>query len=472
MFSKPADTRLLQNRFFLLGITTLLLFLLQLCFLLLLLVSIKVYLQQNVMRQLETSYNHFIDTNRDILRAPDIYGSILDQQSFSGLTFVRIIRENEQLLFTASTEERLNFKDLARLDPAKQGCWLSLFEDQDPSSSGVWNLLSDVPIDTIMVQVGSRDKNFYAIYKKLVGLFGVAVIPAFLVALFIGLTGHRLSLVPLAQLRERLGKVRSGEGDLSSLAASGSREQQEIFNQIDMIIMQNRQLVTEMQESLDNVAHDLRTPMTRLRSVAEYGLQAGDDREKLQSALSDCLEEADRVLAMLKIMMSVAEAETGMMKLDYRTFELSSDLADIVELYAYSAEDEKVQVILEAGEQVWLEGDKTRLSQVWANLLDNAIKYNRSGGTVKIEAIADGGLVKVSFSDSGIGISDQEKEKIWERLYRGDRSRSRQGLGLGLNYVRAVVEAHQGVISVESSLNKGSTFTVELPAEQKKDSGL
>ena len=357
------------------------------------------------------------------------------------------------------------------LDPEKQGCWLPLFEEGNPASGEVWNLLSDIPVDTILVQVGSRDQNFYAIYKKLVGLFWFSLIPAFFVALLIGITGHRLSLMPLVHLRKRLRLVRSGEGDLSSLALSGNREQQEIFRQIDMIIMQNRQLVKEMQESLDNVAHDLRTPMTRLRSVAEYGLQAGDDQEKLKSALSDCLEEADRVLAMLKIMMSVAEAETGMMKLDFSVFELTADLADIVELYAYSAEDEKIQVNLKVGGKVLLEGDKTRLSQVWANLLDNAIKYNRSGGTVDIEVVGDEETVNVFFSDSGIGISDQEKERIWERLYRGDRSRSRQGLGLGLNYVRAVVEAHQGIISVESSLNKGSIFKVKLPLEKPREAG-
>ena len=120
MFSKPAENRLLQNRFFLLSVTTLVLFILQLCFLLFLLVSIRFYLQQNVMHQLETSYHLFIDRNKSVLTAPDIYGSILDQHSLSGLTFVRIIRENEQLLFTSSTEERLSFKDLALLDPEKK----------------------------------------------------------------------------------------------------------------------------------------------------------------------------------------------------------------------------------------------------------------------------------------------------------------------------------------------------------------
>jgi signal transduction histidine kinase len=102
------------------------------------------------------------------------------------------------------------------------------------------------------------------------------------------------------------------------------------------------------------------------------------------------------------------------------------------------------------------------MMQVWTNLLDNAIKYNRRGGTVALDAQAIEGVIQVSFKDSGMGISEQELARIWERLYRGDRSRTRQGLGLGLNYVKAVIEAHGGTIQVQSTLNKGSTFIVEM----------
>ena len=100
---------------------------------------------------------------------------------------------------------------------------------------------------------------------------------------------------------------------------------------------------------------------------------------------------------------------------------------------------------------------------MWANLLDNAIKYGREGGWVKISARVDGSYGVVVFEDNGIGISENEQGRIWERLYRGDRSRSQKGLGLGLNYVRAVLEAHNGTISVRSVLHEGSRFEVRLP---------
>jgi signal transduction histidine kinase len=112
---------------------------------------------------------------------------------------------------------------------------------------------------------------------------------------------------------------------------------------------------------------------------------------------------------------------------------------------------------------ITLELDCTRIAQVWANLLDNGIKYGRDGGWVKISVKQDSTAVTVCFEDNGMGISESEQHKIWERLYRGDRSRSQKGLGLGLNYVQAVVAAHGGEVSVDSVLNQGSCFKVVLP---------
>ena len=467
MFSKLADRRLLQSRSFLLGGTTLLLWLSQIVFLCIVLLAVKSYLQQNILYELESSLELFLERNRQLLIEPDVYGSILDEQSLNGLTFVRIIRNNEQLLFSTSTEERLNFNYLARLDPLEEGCWISLFKEPAEDNNIVWNIMSISPAENMIVQVGSKDQNYYTIYNKLVRLFCFAVIPAFCIAFLGAFIGFRLSLLPLSYLSDRLLLVQSGEGDLEDISSSGTKEHRQIFQRLNQILLQNRQLVNEMQQSLDNVAHDLRTPMTRLRSVAEYGLQAGDDIEKLQAALSDSLEEAERVLAMLKIMMSVAEAETGMMKLEFSEFDLQDSLADIVELYEYSAEDNDIEVTLEAPKGILIRADQTRMAQVWANLLDNAIKYNRKRGTVDITAEQVGSMVKVVFRDNGIGISDLEIERIWERLYRGDRSRSKQGLGLGLNYVRAVVEAHGGTIDAGSILNSGSTFTVMISTENE-----
>ncbi len=190
---------------------------------------------------------------------------------------------------------------------------------------------------------------------------------------------------------------------------------------------------------------------------AEFGALEGISRllKAIASAASDN--------SALRSLTPVDEAESGTMRLERQECDLRKSLEQVVTLYEYVAQEQNVDVILADFSSISLELDSTRISQVWANLLDNAIKYGHDGGWVKISVSAGEKSVVVSFADNGMGISPIEQKKIWERLYRGDRSRSQKGLGLGLNYVQAVVVAHGGEVSVESSLNERSCFQVSLP---------
>src|SRR4029453_18122609 len=113
---------------------------------------------------------------------------------------------------------------------------------------------------------------------------------------------------------------------------------------------------------------------------------------------------------------------------------------------------------------LWIDVDRTRMRQVIANLLDNAVKYTPSGGKVEIGTQSSAGDVVLTVRDTGVGISADDLPRIWERLYRGDKSRSERGLGLGLSLVKAIVEAHRGRVTVESQPDKGSRFVLGLPA--------
>lgn len=423
------------------------------------LVSIRSHLQTIERGEAERMLDAYLAAHRSPLRH---FGSLFLQHDnmMEGLVFVRVVQGADQLLVVGDSTGAPGFKSYIDLTPATAGVWLKVGIDDEKRLLTIITRQYD---NGGSIQAGKDAGETYSIFRRIAGNTLAIVFFSSIFLWPISLYFIRQSLAPLIQGRAMIEDLaeRSQTGLLPE--QGNGPELDSLYRQINRLIRQNRHLVSEMQQSLDNVAHDLRTPMTRLRSVAEFGLQADDDTGRLREALSDCLEESERVLAMLKIMMSVAEAESGTMRLEVRECDLAATLEQVVTLYEYVAEERKIAVRLDTDKPLPVRVDVTRISQVWANLLDNGIKYTREGGWVTIDGRVSGGEAEVVFADNGMGISASEQGRIWERLYRGDRSRSQKGLGLGLSYVRAVVLAHGGTVSVASTLHEGSSFTVRLP---------
>ncbi len=423
------------------------------------LATVRGHLEEIELTATENLLDTYIETQRAAARLPA--GLSERYQELPGrLVFVRIEQGGEQLLLVG---EGVASRDYLSLPIDASGVWQTVGSGAEQR---IVTIVSRRHGQGVVLQAGKDGAASRQLFQKMIRRAQLLAFASFVLFWPLALWGVRKSLAPLVATRSRVAEL-TGAGNGALLPEEGNGpEMDSLYREINKLVCRNRRLVKEMQNSLDNVAHDLRTPMTRLRSAAEYGLQADGDAIRLAEALSDCLDESARVIAMLQIMMSVAEAESGTMSLRLSRVDLAASLGEVVELYEYVAEESGITLELLIEQPVSTMLDPTRIGQVWANLLDNALKYGRSGGWVRITLTTGENEVTVAFTDNGIGISAAEEERIWERLYRGDRSRSRPGLGLGLSYVRAVVATHGGSVAVSSTLHRGSCFTVRLPLVQ------
>ncbi|HYM23223.1 MAG TPA: HAMP domain-containing sensor histidine kinase [Vicinamibacterales bacterium] len=336
-----------------------------------------------------------------------------------------------------------------------------------------------LPDDTLIVVGKSTDQrdDLLARFRAALGLVTLTVVA---IALTGGYLATQSALYPIRRLTLAVQRIiRTGRFDArvpmggagASQSSPGRKDAiGELTALFNAMLDKIEGLVTAMRGALDNVSHDLRTPLTRLRGTAEMALAAPPDVERYREALADCVEETDRVLVMLNTLMDISEAESGAMQLRREPVPLDEVVARAIDLY-HDVADAKGVALAEspalpastADERVVVIGDRTRLEQVAANLIDNAVKYTSTGGRVDVAVKREGHDAVLEVRDSGAGIPADEMPRIWDRLFRGDRSRAERGLGLGLSLVKAIVTAHGGTVGVSSEPGSGSVFAVRLP---------
>jgi heavy metal sensor kinase len=255
-----------------------------------------------------------------------------------------------------------------------------------------------------------------------------------------------------SRLKERV-PVKKNQDEIDQLAIT--------FNQmLDRI----QTLVTGIREMSDNIAHDLKSPITRIRGISEVSLSTGASEKEYENMAASTVEECDRLLDMINTMLVISKTEAGVTNLDARKLDMGAVVRDACELFRASAEDKNLSLVCGVVGNFSISGDNRLIQRMIANLLDNAIKYTPAGGSVEVTVnTTTNDAIAVTIKDSGIGISAKDMPRIFKRFYRCDPSRSEAGIGLGLSLARAVARAHGGDISVFSKPEQGSTFTVTFP---------
>jgi signal transduction histidine kinase len=257
-------------------------------------------------------------------------------------------------------------------------------------------------------------------------------------------------------------------GDLSQrVPLSGTGDEfDQLAQNLNQMLDQIERLMAGMRQVTDNIAHDLRTPLSRLRARLEVTLIEKPDQTRYAEVLRETINEADRLLGTFNALLSIAEAEAGSRRDGFEPVDLSEIARDVAELYEPVADENGLGFETGIADKIMVRGDRLLLSQAIANLLDNALKYTPVG-KVALRVDTRAGKARVEVSDTGPGVPPDRRSTVFDRFVRLEGSRSTPGNGLGLSLVRAVAKLHDGEIWLADSLpgaeRPGLKVVLELP---------
>lgn len=315
----------------------------------------------------------------------------------------------------------------------------------------------------IILQIGQSFEDDDVLLQSFRNIFAVTL-P--LIMLIAGLFGWFMTRKALQGVKEVTNAaIDITKGDLSRRVPESSRgdELDLMANTFNTMLDRIQTLLSGMREMNDNIAHDLRSPLTRIRGIAETTLLNNPSLDDFRSVAGNTIEECDRLLHMINTMLDITETEAGEMKSEMAPINMAEITSDACELYRPLAEDKEITLKCSFIERATVNGSVQHLQRMIGNLLDNAMKYTPAGGVVTLNLHQNNGNVYIEISDNGCGVAKEDLDKIFKRFYRCDQSRLQMGSGLGLSLALVIARAHGGDITVQSSPNRGSTFTISIP---------
>ena len=348
--------------------------------------------------------------------------------------------------------------------------WLD-FEFKDPGAGGrVFQARARVFIlqDGLHLLVGRDTRELKATQQLITRalLWGVAITLA--LALLGGVVMSRGMLRRIELINQTSRDIMAGDLSRRIPIRGSGDELDQLAGNLNSMIDEIERLMDGIRHVSDNIAHDLRTPLTRLRNRLEQLQIDLEDGSPYREQVEQGITEADQLLATFAALLRIARIEAGGHTAKFKPVELAELTRDAVELYEALAEDKNLRFSAHIEDGISLDGDRDLLFQALTNLLDNAIKYTPAGGTVALELKRSGSTADIAISDSGRGIAEAERDKVVQRFYRLESSRSTPGSGLGLSLVKAVARLHRATLLLDDNA-PGLKATLRLPLAANRE---
>ncbi|WP_428384725.1 ATP-binding protein [Nevskia ramosa] len=289
-----------------------------------------------------------------------------------------------------------------------------------------------------------------------------SLVAMLVVSLSAGLLLTRAALKPVEAIREAAQRIMEGDLRHRIPARANGDEFDRLGETLNSMLDRINTLIASVRGATDNIAHDLRSPLTRHRARLEAALRDPPLESGLQPWIERNLADLDQVLATFQSLLRIASVESGLLLQEFAPCDIGQLVRDAADYIEPLAEEKNQQLRVSVMQGEPLHGHRHLLFQLLINLLDNAVKYSPEETIVRVSAAMRASAWEIEIADSGAGIPEAERSRVFERLYRLDVSRHTPGLGLGLSLAKAIVELHHGAISVQDN-KPGTRIVVTIP---------
>ncbi|SMG63609.1 integral membrane sensor signal transduction histidine kinase [methanotrophic bacterial endosymbiont of Bathymodiolus sp.] len=333
------------------------------------------------------------------------------------------------------------------------------------TADGYWPMIAATLVDGSKLLLAQSLEQAEELQEVILYTIIVILLVSVGLALTMGWFIGRTLLARIDKINKTVKAITSGDFSQRVPLSKHNDEFTDLAKQLNHMLMRNEQLLMGMRQVTDNIAHDLRQPLSRLRNRLEITLLEKRDTLEYQQVLAETIEDADELIRTFNALLEIAQTEAGSFRGEWQAVDLSVLLAGLGELYQELAESQGKQLKINVQQGLSVVGNRHLLAQAISNLLDNAIKYTDDQGQISLRAERKGTRLVLQIRDNGLGIPAEKHALVLERFYRLDVARSTSGNGLGLSLVKAVMELHGATLKFEDN-NPGLAIFLDFESRE------